>query len=87
MSDARGVYEKFRVERTDGDPTGKHKDCCYFVLDVEHDEGAIPALKAYAKAHAKTRPQLAKDIRWILRTKTPNWAMKEKLTRAKESPR
>jgi len=66
MSDTRGVYRKFNVERTDGDPTGKHKSCTYFVLDLEHDENALPALKAYAKACKKTRPQLYKDLQWMI---------------------
>lgn len=66
MSDTRGIYRKFNIERTDGDPTGKHQACNYFVLDLIHDEFAIPALRAYAKACAKKHPQLAKDIRWAL---------------------
>lgn len=66
MSDARGVYEKFQVRRTDGDPAGKHRSCTYFVLDLDHDENALPALKAYAKSCKKTRPRLYKDLQWMI---------------------
>ena len=66
MSDTRGVYRKFYVRRTDGDPTGKHKHCCYWVLDLDHDENALPALKAYAKACKKKRPQLYKELRTMI---------------------
>lgn len=66
MSDTRGVYNKFEVRRTDGDPTKKHERCTYFVLDLEHDENALPALKAYVKSCKKKRPQLAKDLQWMI---------------------
>ena len=35
----RGVYRKFKVTRTDGSHKkgGKHHECSYFVLDLEHD--------------------------------------------------
>lgn len=65
MSDrTAGIYRKYVVTRTDGStgPGGKHERCAYFVLDLEHDEFAIPALKAYAKACHKTHPALAADI-------------------------
>lgn len=67
MSDTRGAYEKFQVRRTDGDPTGKHKQCTYFVLDLDHDENALPALKAYAKSCRQKRPQLYKDLQWMIK--------------------
>jgi len=49
---ASGLYEKFKVERTDGSsaPGKKHDGCRYFVLDITHDPLAAPALIAYAKA-------------------------------------
>lgn len=67
---ARGLYRKYDVKRTDGssEPGGKHEACSYFVLDLEHDEFAIPALKAYAKACAKEYPALARNIREIIAT-------------------
>lgn len=66
MSDTRGVYRKFEVRRTDGDPTGKHRQCTYWVLDLDHDENALPALRAYAKSCKKTRPQLYKELRTMI---------------------
>lgn len=57
-----GVYDKYTVTRNDGDPTGKHANCAYFVLDTDHDPFAIPALKAYAAACEEEYPQLAVDI-------------------------
>lgn len=63
----QGVYEKFRVERTDGRsaPGEKHHGCTYFVLDVDHDPYARPALKAYADSCESAFPALAADLRKI----------------------
>jgi len=79
MADTRGIYKKFYIERADGDPTGKHQACNYFVIDLVHDENAEAALRAYAKSCAKKRPQLAKDIRWALKTKSFSAALKLKM--------
>lgn len=67
----RGVYRKYKVTRADGSSKkgGKHEACTYFVLDLEHDPFALPALKAYADACAATHPELAKEIRRILATR------------------
>lgn len=65
MSDKKeGLYNKFRVERTDGKdaPGEKHHGCQYFVLDATHDPFAIPALRAYAEACKQTYPHLAIDV-------------------------
>ena len=66
----RGLYRKYDVRRTDGssDKGRKHERCAYYVLDLEHDEFAIPALKAYAKACRKEFPALADDIDRIIAT-------------------
>jgi hypothetical protein len=60
----RGIYQKFRVERTDGRsaPGEKHFGCEYFVLDLTHDPHALPALQAYAEACAESHPVLADDL-------------------------
>ncbi len=60
----RGIYEKFRMERTDGksEPGEKHACCFYFVLDIDHDRHAIPALKAYAESCKEEFPLLAADV-------------------------
>ncbi len=59
-----GIYRKFRVERTDGRsaPGEKHDGCTYFVLDIDHDPHALPALKAYDSSCKKTHPDLAYDL-------------------------
>lgn len=60
----RGLHPKYVVHRTDGGsaPGERHERCIYFVLDLEHDEHAIAALKAYAKAVEKENPALAADL-------------------------
>jgi hypothetical protein len=67
-----GLYEKFRVERTDGTsaPGEKHDGCQYFVLDVTHDPFAIPALKAYIAACRPAYPALATDLDHLLHPQT-----------------
>lgn len=66
MSDAtRGLYRKYDVRRTDGSsgPGGKHEECEYFVLDLDHDEHAVAALEAYAASCEATHPALSRDLR------------------------
>lgn len=81
MSDEakRGLYRKYEVRRTDGssESGGKHADCAYFVLDLEHDEFALPALKAYAQACAKAYPGLAADLRKIIAERKPACSCRE----------
>lgn len=77
----RGVYEKFRIERTDGKsaPGQKHHGCRYFVLDLDHDKFAIPALAAYAKACKEEYPLLAADVRAMARASHPGAVLHEKI--------
>jgi hypothetical protein len=60
----RGLYGKFIVERTDGKsaPGEKHHDCEYFLLDLNHDKYAVPALRAYAEHCQAEYPALARDL-------------------------
>jgi hypothetical protein len=69
MSDdnERGMYRKFKVSRRN-DPEGKHDDCRYFVLDIDHDKHARPALEAYAQSCEELFPALAADLRLWLET-------------------
>lgn len=62
----RGAYRKFKVERTDGSSAlgGKHARCRYFVLDLDHDPHAAPALHAYAESCHEAFPELASDLRY-----------------------
>lgn len=66
---ARGLYDKYRVERKDGDPEDKHYECRYFVLDMTHDRYARIALLAYAGACEDEYPLLAKDLIEMCETK------------------
>lgn len=61
----RGMYGKFKVERTDGKSAAgeKHDGCEYFVLDASCDPHAIPALMAYAESCNREYPLLAVDVR------------------------
>ena len=61
----RGLYEKYKVTRTDGSsgPGGKHAECDYFVLDLAHDSFARVALLAYATACESEYPLLAESLR------------------------
>lgn len=61
----RGLYGKFYVERTDGKsaPGQKHDGCEYFILDLDHDKNAVPALEAYAASCEAEYPLLASDLR------------------------
>lgn len=60
-----GVYQKYVVTRTDGSSElgGKHHGCDYFVLDLTHDDFALPALIAYEKACRSKFPALADDLK------------------------
>jgi len=60
----KGLYQKYRVERTDGSsaPGGKHEKCRYFVLDLDHDPHAKLALKGYVISCRQYYPELAKDL-------------------------
>ena len=60
----QGFYEKFEVNREDGRSAEgeKHEDCEYFVLDLDHDPHAIPALRAYAESCSASHPKLASDL-------------------------
>lgn len=61
----KGLYGKFNVERTDGSskPGKKHHGCRYYILDLNHDKHAAPALEAYAASCNQEYPLLARDLR------------------------
>jgi len=60
----RGLYNKFYVRRTDGRSRKgqRHYHCQYFVLDLDHDEFALIALRAYARACREKYALLAVDL-------------------------
>lgn len=61
-----GLEERYTVYRN-GDTTGKHDACRYFVLDPQHDPIAMEALVVYAiLAEAQGFENLSEDIRlWV----------------------
>ena len=68
----RGLYGKYNVARSDGSggPGGKHENCYYYVLDLDHDPFALPALEAYANACEKDGyVELAADLRQEVRAR------------------
>jgi hypothetical protein len=67
MSDYRGYFQKFRVERLAPSKRGITHDnrCRYFVLDATHDPLAGSALRAYADACEADAPNLAADLRGL----------------------
>lgn len=60
-SHREGLHNKYIVRRRH-DPTGKHDQCRYFVLDPRHDPYARKALLAYAEACREDHPALADDL-------------------------
>jgi hypothetical protein len=61
-----GLEYRYDVKKVD-DPTGKHEECQYFVLDPKHDKHARAALCAYAASVAKENPVLAGELeRWAM---------------------
>jgi hypothetical protein len=63
-AEQQGMFRKFDVRRVDGSsqPGGKHFGCRYFVLDLNHDQHAPAAMRAYAAHCRATHPQLAAEI-------------------------
>ena len=61
----RGLYQKYIVKRVDGSSKkgGRHAECEYFVMDINHDPLARYALAAYVEACQLAYPELAKDLR------------------------
>lgn len=60
----QGLFHKFNVQRVDGSDKegGKHHGCAYFVLDLDHDQHAAAALRAYAHSCKNTHPELSADL-------------------------
>lgn len=65
MDETLGLYRKYDVRRLN-DPDGKHAQCNYFVLDLDHDPHAKAALRAYARSCRRKYPNLADDLMQIV---------------------
>ncbi len=68
MPENAPIYEKYVIRRTDGQhrPGKKHAECRYFVLDLDHDPAAIPALRRYILECVGDRPDLALSLNDLL---------------------
>jgi hypothetical protein len=63
----RGLYCKFIVARVDPASQARHPNCNYFVLDLDHDPLALPAIAAYASEARKAGYlKLATDLELYL---------------------
>jgi hypothetical protein len=64
MSDDKGLYDKFRVRRTDGLDVEGQKHCGddYFVLNLTRDPHALVAARAYAMSCRDEKPVLSKEL-------------------------
>ena len=60
----QGLFGKFHVSRLDGRdaPGGDRHGARYFVIDLDNDPHATPALRAYAEACEDDYPLLAQDL-------------------------
>lgn len=61
----RGVYKRYEVKRLN-DLDGKHDDCFLFVLDIDHDPFAVPALNSYIDACEHDYELLAHSLTHVL---------------------
>jgi len=70
MSDKsdKGIMRKFKVERLTPSSRGiNHDHCHYFVLDIDHDPHARTAASAYAESCETEYPNLAADLRGMVK--------------------
>ena len=68
----KGLYAKYKVEKTDGTPTDT--DAQYFVLRLDTDSHARFAMQAYARSIRSQNPVLALAIEdWVDRLEAREW--------------
>ena len=60
----KGIFGKYRIEKTDGSPTDPH--AIYFTLRLDTDPFARKAMVTYALACEYEQPELAQDIWRVL---------------------
>ncbi len=61
-----GLTRKFSVMRLDPASQRRHHTCRSFVLDLDHDPHALPAIEAYVASVADQEPKLAADLERIV---------------------
>lgn len=65
---SKGVEDIYRIVRIDGKdkPGEEHENCMYYVLDLNHDRYALPALHSYAGACRSEYPELAEELERLI---------------------
>jgi len=63
-----GIKRKYIISKVNGKPVDKN--AVYFVLRVDKDPHAIPALLAYAKSVEKDNPEFACDVEALAESKS-----------------
>jgi hypothetical protein len=61
-SSTSGLYEKYRITRTDGEPIPDEARFFVLRLDRQTDSAERAALRVYAEACKLRRPDLAEDL-------------------------
>lgn len=65
QKEEQGLYGRYKIEKADGSPVDPKAE--YFVLRLDTDKHAIPAIVAYARSVREDNPQLADElIAWVL---------------------
>ncbi len=62
--DKRGIYGKYRIEKTDGTPVDPR--AVYFTLRLDTDKHARAAVRAYIESCRDEQPKLAQDLERML---------------------
>lgn len=64
MKMKKGLYDKYKIAKTDGTPIDP--DAHYFVLNLSTDQDAREAAYEYADLCAITNPKLSEDLKALL---------------------
>ena len=62
--DKRGIYGKYKIEKTDGSPVDPK--AIYFTLRLDTDKHARAAVRAYIESCRDEQPKLAQDLERML---------------------
>lgn len=62
--DRRGLYGKYRIEKSDGTPVDSK--AVYFTLRIDTDPHARTAIRAYIESCRGENPELAEDLERVL---------------------
>lgn len=60
----KGLYGKYKIEKTDGSPVDPK--AIYFTLRLDTDPYARKAIRAYIEACREEQPELARDLEKVM---------------------